>query len=144
MQYKLNNLKYVYTIGQYPSIHPSYAITKAKEIKRLVSEGINPQKEKSENRKEPTYREYFLNEYLPLKISIYEDFKEVNAFVDEDNSPKNINRIRYSDKVSKGLETLVQNYNSSLRTHSFCNKRMIDISPLDIQRLFLDIPKSKR
>ena len=63
VQYKLNNLKYVYTIGQYPSIHPSYAITKAKEIKRLVSEGINPQKEKSENRKEQTYREYFLNEY---------------------------------------------------------------------------------
>ena len=143
VQYKLNNLKYVYTIGQYPSIHPSYAITKAKEIKRLVSEGINPQKEKSENRKEPTYREYFLNEYLPLKISTYEDFKEVNAFIDEDNSPKNINRIRYSDKVSKGLETLVQNYNSSLRTHSFCNKRMIDILPLDIQRLFLDIPKKQ-
>lgn len=143
VQYKLNNLKYVYTIGQYPSIHPSYAITKAKEIKRLVSEGINPQKEKSENRKEPTYRDYFLNEYLPLKISTYEDFKEVNAYIDEDISPKNINRIRYSDKVSKGLETLVQNYNSSLRTHSFCNRRMIDISPLDIQRLFLDIPKKQ-
>ena len=63
VQYKLNNLKYVYTIGQYPSIHPSYAITKAKEIKRLVSEGINPQKEKSENRKEQTYREYFLSNY---------------------------------------------------------------------------------
>ena len=45
VQYKLNNLRYVYTIGQYPSIHPSYAITKAKEIKRLVSEGKNPQKE---------------------------------------------------------------------------------------------------
>lgn len=31
VQYKLNNLRYVYTIGQYPSIHPSYAITKAKK-----------------------------------------------------------------------------------------------------------------
>ena len=143
VQYKLNNLRYVYTIGQYPSIHPSYAITKAKEIKRLVSEGKNPQKEKSENRKELTYREYFLNVYLPLKISSYEDFKEVNAFIGEDTSIKNVNRIRYSEKVNKGLETLIQNYNSTLRTHSFCNKRMIDISPLDIQRLFLDIPKKQ-
>lgn len=143
VQYKINNLRYVYTIGQHPIIHPSYAIKKAKEIKRLVSEGVNPQKEKSEKRKEPTYREYFLNEYLPLKISTYEEFKEVKVFIDKDTSTKNINRIRYSDKVSKGLETLIQNYNSSLRTHSFCNKRMIDISPLDIQKLFLDIPKKQ-
>lgn len=143
VQYKINNLRYVYTIGQYPIIHPSYAITKAKEIKRLVSEGVNPQKEKSEKRKELTYREYFLYEYLPLKISTYEEFKEFKVFIDKDTSTKNINRIRYSDKVNKGLETLIQNYNSSLRTHSFCNKRMIDISPLDIQRLFLDIPKKQ-
>ena len=143
VQYKLNNLLFVYTIGKYPEIHPSYAITKAKEVKRLVSEGINPHKEKLKERKEPTFREYYLKEYIPLKISNYEEYKDLKVFLDEDTKPKNLNRIRYSDKVSKGLETLVQNYNSVLRDHSFCNKRMIDIEPLDIQRLFLDIPKKQ-
>ena len=41
VQYKLNNLLFVYTIGKYPEIHPSYAITKAKEVKRLVSDQLN-------------------------------------------------------------------------------------------------------
>ena len=143
VQYKLNNLLFVYTIGKYPEIHPSYAITKAKEVKRLVSEGINPHKEKLKERKEPTFREYYLKEYIPLKISNYEEYKDLKVFLDEDTKHKNLNRIRYSDKVSKGLETLVQNYNSVLRDHSFCNKRMIDIEPLDIQRLFLDISKKQ-
>ena len=143
VQYKLNNLLFVYTIGKYPEIHPSYAITKAKEVKRLVSEGINPHKEKLKERKEPTFREYYLKEYIPLKISNYEEYKDLKVFLDEDTKPQNLNRIRYSDKVSKGLETLVQNYNSVLRDHSFCNKRMIDIEPLDIQRLFLGIPKKQ-
>ena len=143
VQYKLNNLLFVYTIGKYPEIHPSYAITKAKEVKRLVSEGINPHKEKLKERKEPTFREYYLKEYIPLKISNYEEYKDLKVFLDEDTKPQNLNRIRYSDKVSKGLETLVQNYNSVLRDHSFCNKRMIDIEPLDIQRLFLDISKKQ-
>ena len=143
VQYKLNNLKYTFTIGRYPSIHPSFAISKAKEVKRLVAEGENPQLAKSENRKEPTFRDYYLREYIPLKISTYEDHKDVEANFDNDTSPLNIYRIRYSNKVGKGLETLVQNYNSTLRSHSFCNKRMIDISPLDIQKLFLDIPKKQ-
>ena len=143
VQYKLNNLKYTFTIGRYPSSHPSLAITKAKEVKRLVADGENPQLAKLENRKEPTFRDYYLSEYIPLKISTYEDFKDIKAYFDKDTSLKNVNRIRYSNKVGKGLETLVQNYNSTLRTHSFCNKRMIDISPLDIQKLFLDIPKKQ-
>ena len=143
VQYKLNNLKYTFTIGRYPSIHPSFAISKAKEVKRLVAEGENPQLAKSENRKEPTFRDYYLREYIPLKISTYEDHKDVKAYFDNDNSPQNIYRIRYSNKVGKGLETFVQNYNSTLRSHSFCNKRMVDISPLDIQKLFLDIPKKQ-
>ena len=143
VQYKLNNLKYTFTIGRYPSIHPSFAITKAKEVKRLVADGENPQLAKLENRKEPTFRDYYLSEYIPLKISTYEDFKDIKAYFDKDTSPKNMHRIRYSNKVGKGLETLVQNYNSTLRTHSFCNKRMIDISPIDIQKLFLDITKKQ-
>ena len=143
VQYKLNNLKYTFTIGRYPSIHPSFAISKAKEVKRLVAEGENPQLAKSENRKEPTFRDYYLREYIPLKISTYEDHKDVEANFDNDTSPQNIYRIRYSNKVGKGLETLVQNYNSTLRSHSFCNKRMVDISPLDIQKLFLDISKKQ-
>ena len=36
LAYKLNNLRYVYTIGQFPSLHPSYAIKKAKELKQLA------------------------------------------------------------------------------------------------------------
>jgi len=141
--YKFNNFQYVYTIGQFPTIQPRYALEKARELKQLVHEGVNPQQDKSLERKEPTYRDYFLNDYIPLKISNYEEYKDLKVFLDEGTLPENINRIRYNQKVNKGLETLVQNYNSKLRNHSFCNKRMKDISPLDIQKLFLNIPEKQ-
>ena len=141
--YKFNNFQYVYTIGQFPTIQPRYALEKARELKQFVNEGINPQKDKSLERKEPTYRDYFLNDYIPLKISHYEEYKDLKVFLDEGTLPENINRIRYNQKVNKGLETLVQNYNSKLRNHSFCNKRMKDISALDIHNLFLKIPEKQ-
>ncbi|MDB2434986.1 integrase family protein [Alphaproteobacteria bacterium] len=143
LAYKFNNSRYVYTIGQFPTIHPNQAIKIARELKQSVYAGVNPQQDRILERKEPTYLEYFLNDYIPLKISHYEEYKDLKTFIDEDTSPKNINRIRYNQRVNKGLETLVQNYNSKLRNHSFCNKRMKDISPLDIHNLFLDISEKQ-
>ena len=47
LAYKLNNFRYVYTIGQFPTILPRYTLEKARELKQLVHEGVNPQQDKS-------------------------------------------------------------------------------------------------
>ena len=144
LAYKLNNFRYVYTIGQFPSLHPSYAIKKAKELKQLVSEGKNPQLDKALNRKEPTFKEYFIEEYIPLKVSHYFQYSQAKIKISEEKTDQEINRLRFDIKVSKAASGLLQWWNANLRTHSIINKRMIDISPLDINSLFNELSKTKK
>ena len=56
--YKYNTYNQTYTIGRFPDINPTLAVNKAKELRALITQGINPQIQKAEKKKEDTFKSF--------------------------------------------------------------------------------------
>ena len=89
--YSHNYTSKAYTIGSYPDITPSVAITRAKELRALITQGLDPQAEKKEKQKEHTFKSFFIK----LKPKDQKKYG-VNQFVNlmGCNSPKEYERAR--------------------------------------------------
>ena len=67
--YKENGYNYNYRIGVYPQITPAIALDRCRELKVSLAKGINPQLEKTQKRKELTFREFFFDRYLDIQFT---------------------------------------------------------------------------
>jgi len=129
LNYKLNYQSKYFTIGEYPFVTPYLAIKTAKDLFQQIHLGHDPQLSKTRNRQEPTFKEYFLNEYLQIKLN-KSGYAGITLFVD--NSLK----ITFPDLKDKKLNGHVESWNAYLRKSKFLNNKMSEIKHTDIQILF--------
>ena len=122
--YSHNYTSKAYTIGSYPDITPSVAITRAKELRALITQGLDPQAEKKEKQKEHTFKTFFIDRYIPMQIA------RRNMKTTAMTLPNG--RIRFKDVVEGKNGKLLEGYNAHIKTAKFVNKKLSDISEKDI------------
>jgi integrase len=89
-----------YTIGSFPSWTAARARQRAKELDRLVDQGLDPQGDKDQARKAPNVNELcdrYLAEHAPKKRSGAEDQKMIDAYVRPTLGTKRVVDVTYDD-----------------------------------------------
>ena len=135
--YKLNYRSKYFTIGEYPLITPYLAIKTARELFQQVKLGNDPQLLKLNKRIEPSFKDYFIDEYLQIKLN-KSGYVGVRVFID--NSLK----ITFPDLRDRKLNGYLESWNAHLRHSKILNKKMSEISHLDIQLLFNKVSKNSK
>ena len=102
--------------GSYPDITPSIAVSRAKELRALITQGIDPQAEKKEKQKEHTFKTFFIERYMPMQIAR----RNMNTTI---LSLPN-GRIRFKDVVESKNGKLLEGYNAHIKTAKFINKKL--------------------
>lgn len=121
--YKINYRSFTYQIGYHPEITPTFAEKRGAEIRTLVAQGHNPQDEKLKKRKEYTFKEWYLNEFIKIQLQRRDSFEK---FTIEEG------RVRWRRAVDKRIYNITEQYNAHLRFCKFANKKMSDITIEDI------------
>ena len=122
--YSHNYTSKAYTIGSYPDITPSVAITRAKELRALITQGLDPQAEKKEKQKEHTFKTFFIDRYIPMQIA------RRNMNTTAMTLPNG--RIKFNDIVEGKNGKLLEGYNAHIKNAKFINKKLSEISEKDI------------
>ena len=122
--YSHNYTSKAYTIGSYPDITPSVAITRAKELRALITQGLDPQAEKKEKQKEHTFKTFFIDRYIPMQIA------RRNMKTTAMTLPNG--RIKFNDIVEGKNGKLLEGYNAHIKNAKFINKKLSEISEKDI------------
>ena len=122
--YKHNYFAKAYTIGSYPDISPSVALAKAKELRALITQGLDPQAEKKEKQKEHTFKTYFIERYLPMQIARRDMKTDVFTLPN--------GRIRFNDLIEGKNKKLPESYNAHIKDAKFLNKKLSEITERDI------------
>ena len=122
--YSINYTSKAYTIGSYPDITPSVAITRAKELRALITQGLDPQAEKKENQKELTFKTFFIDRYIPMQIA------RRNMNTTAMTLPNG--RIKFNDLVEGKNGKLLEGYNAHIKNAKFINKKLSEITERDI------------
>ena len=139
LAYKMNGYQFWYKIGTYPEMTPSIAVDRARELKVSLSKGINPQLEKTQKRKELTFREFFFDRYLQIQFS-KKDLSGLKPYYTINKFDKQI--IKFEGKATKKANSIVETYNAHIHHASFSKKKMSDITNEDISS-FLKTISSK-
>ena len=122
--YKHNYTAKAYTIGSYPDITPSIAVSRAKELRALITQGIDPQAEKKEKQKEHTFKTFFIDRYIPMQIA------RRNMKTTAMTLPNG--RIKFNDIVEGKNGKLLEGYNAHIKNAKFINKKLSEITERDI------------
>jgi integrase len=122
--YSHNYTSKAYTIGSYPDITPSVAITRAKELRALITQGLDPQAEKKEKQKEHTFKSFFIDRYIPMQIA------RRNMKTTAMTLPNG--RIKFNDIVEGKNGKLLEGYNAHIKNAKFVNKKLSEITERDI------------
>jgi len=122
--YSHNYTSKAYTIGSYPDITPSVAITRAKELRALITQGLDPQAEKKEKQKEHTFKTFFIDRYIPMQIA------RRNMNTTAMTLPNG--RIKFNDIVEGKNGKLLEGYNAHIKNAKFVNKKLSEITERDI------------
>ena len=122
--YSHNYTSKAYTIGSYPDITPSVAITRAKELRALITQGLDPQAEKKEKQKEHTFKTFFIDRYIPMQIA------RRNMKTTAMTLPNG--RIKFNDIVEGKNGKLLEGYNAHIKNAKFLNKKLSEITERDI------------
>ena len=122
--YSINYTSKAYTIGSYPDITPSVAITRAKELRALITQGLDPQAEKKEKQKEHTFKTFFIDRYIPMQIA------RRNMNTTAMTLPNG--RIKFNDLVEGKNGKLLEGYNAHIKNAKFINKKLSEITERDI------------
>ena len=122
--YSINYTSKAYTIGSYPDITPSVAITRAKELRALITQGLDPQAEKKEKQKEHTFKTFFIDRYIPMQIA------RRNMKTTAMTLPNG--RIKFNDLVEGKNGKLLEGYNAHIKNAKFINKKLSEITERDI------------
>lgn len=134
VRYKVNTISYTLTLGVSPFMFPTYAVKRAMEVLTSVVKGINPQVDKIKKREELTFKEYFIERFLPLQLD--------RRFSKEEFTITDEGRIKWSIGVQKKIYNLTDGYNAHLRFAKFYNKKISDISVEDITVFSKQITRS--
>ena len=123
--YNHNYTSKAYTIGSYPDINPSVAIARAKELRALITQGIDPHAEKKEKQREHTFKSFFIERYIPMQIARRNIKSTVIAIPDS-------KRIKFNILIEGKNGKLLESYNAHIKDAKFVNKKLSDISERDI------------
>jgi len=134
VKYRANYKPYTHSLGWYPFMIPIKAVKRAMEVLTSVSNGINPQVDKIKKREELTFKEYFIERFLPLQLD--------RRFSKEEFTITDEGRIKWRTGVLKKIYNLTDGYNAHLRFAKFINKKISDISIEDITVFSKQITKS--
>ena len=104
------------------------------EVLTLVSKGNNPQLDKIKKREELTFKEYFIERFLPLQLD--------RRFSKEEFSINDEGRIKWRKGVQKKIYNLTDGYNAHFRFAKFINKKISDITEEDVILFSKQITKS--
>ena len=137
--YKENGYNFNYRIGVYPEITPAVAVDRCRDLKVSLAKGINPQLEKTQKRKELTFREFFFDRYLQIQFS-KKDLSGLKPYYTISKLDKEI--IKFEGKATKKANSIVETYNAHIHHASFSKKKMSDITNEDISS-FLKTISSK-
>tara|TARA_B100001059_G_scaffold78444_1_gene76222 strand:+ start:93 stop:1370 length:1278 start_codon:yes stop_codon:yes gene_type:complete len=137
--YKQNGYNYNYRIGVYPQITPAIALDRCRELKVSLAKGINPQLEKTQKRKELTFREFFFDRYLDIQFT-KKEIEGVKPYYTLNKLDREV--IKFEGKITKRVANIVETYNAHIHHASFSKKKMSDITNEDISS-FLKTISSK-
>ena len=132
--YKVNYISYTHQLGVYPVMTPTYAVKRAMEVLTSVSKGNNPQLDKIKKREELTFKEYFIERFLPLQLD--------RRFSKEEFTINDEGRIKWRKGVQKKIYNLTDGYNAHFRFAKFINKKVSDITEEDVIIFSKQITKS--
>ena len=132
--YKVNYISYTHQLGVYPVMTPTYAVKRAMEVLTSVSKGNNPQLDKIKKREELTFKEYFIERFLPLQLD--------RRFSKEEFTINDEGRIKWRKGVQKKIYNLTDGYNAHFRFAKFINKKVSDITEEDVILFSKQITKS--
>lgn len=135
--YKLNYRSKYFTIGEYPLITPYLAIKTARELFQQVKLGNDPQLLKLSKRTEPSFKNYFIDEYLQIKLN-KSGYIGIRVLIDSTL------KITFPDSKDKKLNGYLESWNAHLRHSKILNKKMSEITHTDIQYLFNKISKNSK
>ena len=124
VRYKFNTRGYHYTIGVHPEITPMFAVKKAMDIKTIVAQGGNPHEDKLKQRREFTFKQWFIEQFLQIQLDRRDSSEK---FTIEEG------RVRWRRAVDKKIYNISEQYNAHLRFSKFANKKMSEITIEDIQ-----------
>lgn len=111
INYKMNGYNFTYTIGEYPEINPAVAVDRGRDIKLSLSKGINPQQDKTDKRKEYSYREFYIERYLPSQLS-KRDIRGVNIIITKNKLGKEV--VKFEGKVERKVANIMETYNAHI------------------------------
>ena len=137
--YKVNGYNYNFRIGVYPQITPANALDRCRELKVSLAKGINPQLEKTQKRKELTFREFFFDRYLDIQFT-KKEIEGVKPYYTLNKLGREV--IKFEGKITKRVANIVETYNAHIHHASFSKKKMSDITNEDISS-FLKTISSK-
>ena len=132
--YKYNTYNQTYTIGRFPDINPTLAVNKAKELRALITQGINPQIQKAEKKKEDTFKSFFIDKYLPIQAN-RKGFPKVEAIwsMSKDRKKKVKTEIlRWNTTVPKKMNNVLESFNAHYLKAKFLNLKLSEITDTDI------------
>jgi len=134
VKYRANYISYTHSLGVSPFMTPTYAVKRAMEVLTSVVKGINPQVDKIKKREELTFKEYFIERFLPLQLD--------RRFSKEEFTITDEGRIKWPTGVQKKIYNLTDGYNAHLRFAKFYNKKISDIGVEDITVFSKQITRS--
>jgi len=130
LRYKINTNSQTFTIGKFPDIGTHQVITKAKELKALITQGIDPQSNKIDKRKEDTFKIFFIDKYLPIQAS-RKGFPKVKVIWAR-NKANTKDVLKWDSKVPKKLDNVLESFNAYFLKAKFFNLKLSEITDVHI------------